>query len=140
MVESYRPLNIDISHEPITTLFANSHLCVVASGTASLEAAIYGIPGIIVYSMSALNYLMGKLLLRVSHIGMANLIAQQRVMPELIQAEASASNIAKVAQGLLSDPAAYAAMQKELIEVRNRLGQAGASGRVADIACEMMGI
>jgi lipid-A-disaccharide synthase len=113
-------------------------LSIVASGTASLEAAIYGIPAIIVYSTSRLNYAMAKRLINVSHIGLANLIAQRRVIPELIQGDASAAKIAAAALDLLTDPSKYGAMQEELREIRKRLGGGGASDRVADIACRLM--
>ena len=130
--------NIVVTTDPVTRLFEKSHLCIVASGTASLEAAIYGIPAIIVYSTSRFNYLMAKLLINVPHIGLANLIAQRRVMPELIQKHASAENIASTACGLLSNPAAYRRMQMDLIEVRNLLGHGGASDHVAALASSLI--
>jgi lipid-A-disaccharide synthase len=129
---------VEIVTEPVERLFERCHLSIVASGTASLEAAIYGIPSIIVYSTSALNYTMARLLLKVSHIGLANLIAQKRVFPELIQHEARAEKIADTACGLLSDPAAYEGMQEALEEVRRRLGSGGASDKVAEIAGSLM--
>jgi lipid-A-disaccharide synthase len=131
--------DITLSTDPLTALFEQSHLSIVASGTASLEAAIYGIPAIIVYSTSMLNYAMAKLLIEVPYIGLANLIAQRRVMPELIQENASAEKIAEAAYGLLSNPDAYKQMQMDLIDVRNLLGGGGASDHVAEIACRLMG-
>ena len=138
IVDACAASDIKITAAPATALFEQSHLSIVASGTASLEAAIYGIPAIIVYSTSWFNYLMAKLLINVDHIGLANLIAQRRVMPELIQKDASAENIASAACGLLSNPAAYKKMQTDLIEVRNRLGHGGASDRVAQLASRLM--
>jgi lipid-A-disaccharide synthase len=138
VVKGYPALNLQVSTDPVTALFKKSHLSIVASGTASLEAAIYGIPAIIVYSTSRLNYAMAKRLINVSHIGLANLIAQRRVIPELIQGDASAAKIAAAALDLLTDPSKYGAMQEELREIRKRLGGGGASDRVADIACRLM--
>jgi lipid-A-disaccharide synthase len=127
-----------ITDDPVYTIFRRCRLAVVASGTASLEAAIYGIPTIIVYSVSTLSYMIAKLLVHVPHIGLANLIANKRVLPELVQDQAVAPEIAATAQHLLSDGEAYRRMQSELRAIRKKLGRAGASDRVAAIACGMM--
>ena len=128
-----------ISDDPVYDLFRRCRLAIVASGTASLEAAIFGIPTIIVYSVSGLSYIMAKLLVHVPHIGLANLIANKRVLPELVQDQAQAPEIAATALRLLTDGEAYRRMQSELHGIRKQLGRAGASGRVAEIACELMG-
>jgi lipid-A-disaccharide synthase len=130
--------HISITDEPVYTVFKRCRLAVVASGTASLEAAIYGIPTIIVYSVSTFSYLVGKLLVHVPHIGLANLIAGKRVLPELVQDQATAPQIAATAKHLLNDGDAYGQMQAELRAIRKQLGRAGASGRVADIACRLL--
>jgi lipid-A-disaccharide synthase len=131
--------NTSIVSEPVYAIFKRCSLAIVASGTASLEAAIFGIPTIIVYSVSAFSFWMGKLLVKVPYIGLANLIANKRVIPELVQDGATAPNIAATAQDLLTNPNAYQKMQNELKAIRKRLGQAGASDRVAEIACHLMG-
>jgi lipid-A-disaccharide synthase len=128
-----------ITEDPVYAIFGSCRLAIVASGTASLEAAIFGIPTIIVYSVSALSYMIAKLLVHVPHIGLANLIANKRVLPELVQDKAVAGEIAATALHLLSDGEAYRRMQSELRGVRKQLGRAGASDRVAAIACGMMG-
>ncbi len=128
-----------ITDDPVYDIFRHCRLAIVASGTASLEAAIYGIPTIIVYSVSTLTYMLGKLLVRVPHIGLANLIANKRVLPELVQDLATAARIAATAQHLLNDGEAYRRMQSELRRIRRQLGRAGASDRVAAIACDLMG-
>jgi lipid-A-disaccharide synthase len=127
-----------VTDEPVYAIFKRCQLAVIASGTASLEAAIYGIPTIIVYSVSNLSYLIAKLLVHVPHIGLANLIAGKRVLPELVQDQATAVQIAAVAEHLLNNPAAYHRMQTELKAIRKQLGHGGASGRVAAIACRLM--
>jgi lipid-A-disaccharide synthase len=110
----------------------------VASGTVSLEAAIHATPAIIVYEVSQLSYRLGKLLVDVPHIGMANLIAGKQVLPELIQKEVTAENIARIAVNLLTDRDAYCHMKNELKHIRQLLGKPGASDRVAEIACRLM--
>jgi lipid-A-disaccharide synthase len=130
---------VQVTDDPVYAIFRRCRLTIVASGTASLEAAIYGIPAIIVYSVSTLSYIMAKLLVHVPHIGLANLIANRRVLPELVQDQATAPEIAAAARHLLTDGEAYRRMQNELRGIRKQLGRAGASDRVAEIACGMMG-
>lgn len=124
---------------PVSDIFAKCDLAIVASGTASLEAAIYGIPAIIVYQVSGFNYWLAKKLVNVPHIGLANLIGRERIFPELIQEDATADNLAAMVIGLLSDPDAYANMISGIQRVRKMLGTSGASDRVAAIACRLMG-
>jgi lipid-A-disaccharide synthase len=70
-------------------------LLVAASGTVTLEAALHGMPTVIIYKVSPLSYWIGKRLIKVKHIGIANLIAQKELQPELIQDDASPQNIAE---------------------------------------------
>jgi lipid-A-disaccharide synthase len=124
--------------EPVQALFPKCHLVVAASGTVTLEAAIYGIPMVIAYTVSPLSYMLGKALIRVQHIGLANLIAGKRVVPELIQDAVTPQAIAEAARSILTRPESYAAICDQLAAVRQRLGQAGASREVARIACSLM--
>ena len=139
MTQPHAVAHTHITDEPVYAIFKRCRLAIVASGTASLEAAIYGIPTIIVYSVSALSYTVAKLLVHVPHIGLANLIANKRVLPELVQDQAKASQIAATAQLLLTDGEVYRQMQSELRRIRKQLGRAGAADRVAAIACGLMG-
>jgi len=139
IVGQYALAHTTVVADPVYAVFERCRLAIVASGTASLEAAIFGIPTVIVYSVSAFNYWLAKRLAKVPHIGLANLIAEKRVLPELVQKDATAPKIATTADRLLSDPAAYDAMQKALQDIRVKLGQAGASERVARLACRLMG-
>ena len=109
-------------------------LVIVASGTATLEAAIHLTPMVIVYRVSPLSYRVGKALIKVPHIGLVNLIAGKRVVPELIQHDASPEVIARQALTLLADPDQLKRMKDDLAEVTRRLGTAGASDKVAKIA------
>lgn len=131
--------NLEIVHQPVEQLFEKCHLVVTASGTASLQAAIWGIPMIVTYMVSPLSYLLGRILINVPHIALANLIARKRIVPELVQNDMTAEAVAAEACHLLSSPDAYSKMVLELSKVRERLGRAGASARVADIACSLMG-
>lgn len=105
---------------------------IVASGTATLEAGLLGAPMVIIYSLSWLSWTLGRMLVRgVKHVGLINLVLGKRVVPELLQNEASPEKIAQVARGLLEDEEKRMAMRKELLSVRSKLGEAGASRRAA---------
>ena len=113
-------------------------LVLVASGTATLETALMKKPMIILYKISFLTYLIGRLMIRVPCIGLANIVAGTQVVPELIQADASPQRIAGEALALLKSPERLAAMERELGRIRERLGAPGASARVARIAYDML--
>ncbi len=119
-------------------IFRSADLLIAASGTVTLEAALWGAPMLIVYRVSPLSYLLGKALIRVPHIGLVNLIAGRRVVPELIQQAVTPALIAAEASSLLTQTVRCQQMRTELGQVRKRLGSAGASRRVARIALQML--
>ena len=94
---------------------------VVASGTATVEAALIGNPFVVVYRVSALTYAIAKRVVKVPHVAMANLIAGKRVVPELIQHDFTAANIAEQLERLLPDGVARESMMKELGTIREAL-------------------
>ena len=100
---------------------------VVCSGTATLEAALVDTPMVVVYRTSWLTYTLAKSLVRVPHIALVNLIAEQRAVPELVQGEVTGSRIADELRTLLNDQVRRSAVQSALAKVRQRLGGAGAS-------------
>jgi lipid-A-disaccharide synthase len=108
-------------------------LLLVASGTATLEAACIGAPMIVVYRTSALSFALGRLLVRVPHVALANLVAGRRVVPELIQGAATPERVAREAAAILRDPERGRRMRDAFRVVRERLGERGAAGRAADI-------
>jgi lipid-A-disaccharide synthase len=110
-----------------------------ASGTATVEIALLGRPMIIIYRLSWLTYLVARWLVQVDHVGMVNLIAGQRVMPELIQQDVNAERIAAETRILLDDAKTRARITDELSKLRERLGCPGAADRVAELALSMMG-
>ncbi len=122
----------------VKQIFEKCGFVIVASGTASLEAAIFGVPMIIMYRVSPLSYWLGRAVIRVKHIGLINLIAGRGIVPELIQNQASPKNIAQMAYAMLNDPAGLERMKSDLIMAREKLGGPGASARTAEIAMEML--
>jgi lipid-A-disaccharide synthase len=117
---------------------------VVASGTATVEAALIGNPFVVVYRVSWLTYAIAKLVVKVPHVAMANLIAGKRVVPELIQNDFRAAKIVQQMEPLLPDGAPRESMMKELKAIRGLLHsrQAGQTGgaidRVAAITLEVL--
>ena len=124
--------------DSIYEVIDSSYLVIVASGTATLETALLATPMVIVYKMSPLSYLIGKALVKVPYIGMANIIAGKRVVPELIQGEATPGNIAAAVTRMLKDTRYYQNICEELASIKKKLGEPGASKRAAQIAVNML--
>ncbi len=108
-----------------------STLALVASGTATVETALLGTPMIVVYRLAPLTYFLGRPFVRVSRFAMVNLIAEEAVVPELIQGDFTPERVAREALALLDDPGRRKRMQDDLAQVRRRLGGPGASVRAA---------
>lgn len=113
------------------SVLAAADLGLIASGTATVEAALVGTPMIVVYRVSPVSYFIGKPFVRVPHYAMVNLIAGRRLVPELIQRDLTPEKVAAVASSLLDAPSALRDMERGLAEVRSSLGAAGASQRAA---------
>lgn len=117
-----------------------SRVVIVASGTATLEAAIINSPMVILYKVSPLTYLIAKLMIKVENIGLVNLVAQKRVVSELIQHDVTPERIAGEVLKILEDSELYSKIKDELTWVKEKLGAPGASFKAARIATRMMGI
>ncbi len=111
---------------------------VVASGTATLEAACLGTPFVVVYKVSPLSYQIGKRLIRIADIGLVNVVAGRRIVPEFIQHAFRAETLAPVLLGLMTDEDERRRMKHELDRVRSRLGAPGASQRAAELAAQLL--
>lgn len=141
IVEEHRgEHNFELVSEPVENVLKRCRLAVVASGTATLEAAIFGVPMIIIYKMSPITYWLGRMLVRsrVKYFGLVNLIAGREISPELLQGEASSKKIADMAFEMLNDASGLEETKNELLGLKDVLGGSGASTRVADIALSMM--
>jgi lipid-A-disaccharide synthase len=112
---------------------------IVTSGTATLETGIMTVPMVIVYRVSALNYfIFTKLVRGVESVGLVNIVAGRRIAPELIQNDCTPENIAQAIGILLNDPRHAQQKRAELITMRSRLGDAGASARAASVVLELL--
>ena len=113
-------------------------LAIVASGTATLESALLERPMVIVYRVAPLTYALARLFVDLPFFGMPNLIAERRVVPELLQTAVTPDRIAHEARQLLTNPQAYSVAQEGLREVRRRLGGGGAAERTATLILNML--
>ena len=105
---------------------------IVCSGTATLEAAFFGLPLCIVYKVAALTWIVGKRLVKVPFLGMPNVLAGREIAREFLQGEATPEALADETLRLLADPAARAQLQRDLAAVITQLGDHGAAERAAD--------
>jgi lipid-A-disaccharide synthase len=110
----------------------HSELAVVASGTATLEAAIRECPMVVVYRVSALTWLVGKVLVNVPYYSMVNILAKKELVPELMQHDFNAANVAARVEYLLDHPEAREEMIRGFQALKPRLGRGGAIERAAD--------
>ena len=109
-----------------------SDAAVVASGTATLEAGMMERPFVVVYGVSWLTWLVGRLMLRVAHVALVNLLAGRRVVPELLQLDMTPARIAAEVQRIWDEGPAQRAQLEGLREVKAALGAPGAAGRAAE--------
>ncbi len=121
-------LRVRLVHDARAALF-HARASVVASGTATVEAALIGNPFVVVYRVSSLTYAIAKRVVKVPHVAMANLIAGKRVVPELIQNDFTAPNIVQQLKRLLPDGPARESMRMELGAIREALRVQPANGR-----------
>jgi lipid-A-disaccharide synthase len=128
-------------HDARAALF-HARGSVVASGTATVEAALLGNPFVVVYRLSKVSYAIARRFVTVPHVAMANLIAGRRVVPELIQNEFTAANVTAALEPLLADGPARDEAMAGLREVRGRLHTKGvqesAVERAARICVELL--
>ena len=113
-------------------------LAIATSGTATLETGLMGVPTVIIYKVSRIEYWTLKFIVSVGHIGLCNLIAGKTIMPELIQQDACGPTIAKEALAILQNEEKKYWIQDELAKIRETLGTPGASARAAAIAWSLM--
>jgi lipid-A-disaccharide synthase len=129
-IESRRDERLDLRVLEQETYNALGHaeVAVVASGTATVEAALLGTPMVIVYRASELNWRLIRPLIHLETFGMVNLIAGRRVVPELMQRDVTGEKIANEVAAILRDPARISRMREDLATVRDLLRSEGGNG------------
>jgi len=134
------PVSVTVVKGQASEVMAASDLVLVASGTATLQAAVVGTPLVLLYRTTPLTFWLARFLIRVRWIGLVNLVAGRSVVPELIQFEATGQRLYEEALRLLEDRSAYDEMKQSLAKVRAELGEPGASTRAAEVvlaACQV---
>jgi lipid-A-disaccharide synthase len=111
---------------------------IVASGTATLEAAIAGTPMVIVYRISPLSYRIAKALVKLPYVGLVNIVAGRRIVPEFLQSECRPGPVADGVSELIKDNGARQTMVEALREVSGRMGEPGAADRAASAVLEII--
>ena len=125
-------LEIKITEGHNYDLFSVADLALATSGTVTLEAALCGLPSIIVYRTSALNAFIARRVINIPNIGLPNIVAGRQILPELLQEDFTPANVAKTAVELLA-PERRPQLEADLAFMKARLGEPGAVKRVAQL-------
>lgn len=110
---------------------ADCHLALCASGTATLEVGLLRTPMIVLYRLAGWTWLLARLLVKVPHASLVNLVLERGAVPELLQSRAEPEEVAAEAEAILGDRERVAAMRRDLGALRERLGEPGATARAA---------
>jgi len=130
-----QPVHIGIVDDALPVL-AHSRAGIIASGTATVEAAMMGTPFVMVYRVSPLTYLLGRSTVKVPHFAMVNLIARKQIVPELIQHDFTAGNVVSQLNQIIPDGPPRDQMIAGLADVRARLRGQGLQTPAADRAAD----
>lgn len=141
LLKSYKDLEITTVKEAerYNALFA-SDFAIVASGTATLETMLLSTPMVIIYKLNLLSWLLARLFIRIPYIGLVNVVAGEKIVPELIQFNATAGRIAKASLDIILNKEKYKDTVLKLDAVKKKLGEPGASARAAEIISRLIKI
>ncbi len=125
-------LDVQITEGHNYDLFSIADLALATSGTVTLEAALCGLPSVIVYRTSAINAFIARLVINIPNIGLPNIVAGKQIVPELLQEDFTPQKVADSAMAMLK-PEAKEKLQEDLAYMKHRLGEPGAVNRVAQL-------
>jgi lipid-A-disaccharide synthase len=131
LVKTYNLNNINIIQGNSHKILESADCAIVASGTSTLEGAVFGIPMVIMYKMSSLSWYFSKKMVKVQFAGMVNIIADQEIVPECLQSDATSEKIASNLLPFFQDRSILDKTKNELLKVKIALGGKGASRRAA---------
>ena len=131
-------LEVHIGEERVYDMMNIADAAICASGTATLETALMGVPTLLVYRVNVLTYWLSKILVHLDSIGLPNIISGHRIMPELWQDEVTPENIEAAVLPWLVDAAASEEARHLMTGVRCQMGEAGAVRRTAEIISEFV--
>ncbi|MFQ5454690.1 MAG: lipid-A-disaccharide synthase [Nitrospirota bacterium] len=138
IIVKYPSLDIKLAMGESNKAFYVADYVVTASGTATLQAAIFEKPMVIIYKVSLITYIIGRLLIKTENIGLVNIVARKSIVPEFIQYDAIPENISGALLKMLHDSSYVKWIKNELSMIKKRLGSPGISVRVADIAMKFI--
>jgi lipid-A-disaccharide synthase len=139
VIDDLRQEEVVINIGESLKVLAASDMAVIASGTATLQAVLLGIPFVVMYKLFPLTYWLGKMILKVKHISLVNILSEREVVREFLQADASPDNIIHELRRITADSAYREKMIETFGIVRKMFSGKNASERVADIAIQMAG-
>jgi len=131
-LDSHPSLDVSTVTDNTANALSKSVFAVVTSGTATLEAAISGVPMVIVYRTARLTYLVGRFMMRVPFLGLVNLIAGREVVPELLQNDFTPERLSDEVLSIMNDHGRLPVMKENLREVKSALGEKGGARRAAE--------
>lgn len=134
----YQWLQVEIHSGYQLTHLSRCDLALVASGTATVECCVAGVPMLVIYKVSALTYWLGRKLVKVPYLSMVNILAGEKVVPEFLQEKANEEALFEAARKILDTPAWRSLMQKNLKKVAQSLGESGASMRAAEAIYQLL--
>ena len=124
-------VSLDILAGQSLTQLTRCSLAIVASGTATLECAMAGLPMLVIYKTSWLTYWLGRFLIQLPYLSMVNVLAGEKVVPEFLQGAMEPERLAKAALQILRNPKGAEAMAGRIRDVAKKLGGPGAAARAA---------
>ena len=125
------PLGIQLLEGQSYDVMNSCDMLIIASGSATLEAGIIGCPMVIIYKLNPLTYFLAKLLVNAALVGLVNIVAEEEVVPELIQNKVTAENISAEVLAVLRAPEKEKAIRERLLKIKNTLGKPGVMKVVA---------
>ena len=124
-------VNVEIKTEHTYDLMNICDFALATSGTVTLEAALLGLPSVILYKMSPISYFIGNLLVHLPNFSLPNIIAGERILPEFLQGEIQTDKVACESMRFYKGSAEAAVVKEQLQQIRQKLGAPDAAGRVA---------
>jgi lipid-A-disaccharide synthase len=140
MIEALEQEGAVINKGEAVKVLSVSDVAVIASGTASLQAALLGIPAVVIYKLFPLTYALGRLLVKVKHISLVNLLSGEAVVKELIQSDVNPREIVKELREIIKNPGHREKMLKAYADIKRQFSDKKASERVAEMVAEMAGL
>ena len=139
IIEEYsREIKFKVASDLNFDLMKHSKFGIIKSGTSTLEAGYFSLPMVVVYKTSMISYLIGKNLIKIDKIAMANIILGEKVVTEILQNDVNEKNIYQQCEKILSDNSEYNRIKTRLSNIKNLIGDAGASLKAAKSILALM--